>query len=130
MADALRRDWIITRLRSALENYGHHHPWCAVAKAGARAPVTCDCGLDDYTKDIDAPSLGGRRVILAGLIANMLDYKLGDGEEESEDYIAAYAHADNILSLLAEPDALSPPIMPLPPDPPEIDDSVGLGGVP
>jgi len=42
--------WPMTRLRSALENYGRHHPWCASWQSNAQKYEECNCGLAESLK--------------------------------------------------------------------------------
>lgn len=42
--------WTITRLRSALENWGKHHPWCVSTRLIVEDREPCNCGYDEACK--------------------------------------------------------------------------------
>jgi hypothetical protein len=43
-------EWEITRLRSALGNWGRHHEWC-LSLRNANLPEPCNCGLAQAIAD-------------------------------------------------------------------------------
>lgn len=47
LVDEKHLRWHVTRLRSALQNWGRHHDWCNVRKSplGDAPPEACNCGL-------------------------------------------------------------------------------------